>query len=265
MQLLTDRITLDIDPERGGRVAQLWFDGVPVLVGAADVPTSMLGPGGEIPATAWGSYPMVPWAGRVRRGRFLFDGNEHRLPINMGEHAIHGTGFTDLWSAEATTSNAARLSVDLPADHRWPFGGRAVQTFTIDDTGVEMVMEVTAGTRGFPVSFGWHPWFRKPERIRFEPTRMYRRDADGIAVDELIEVPAGPWDDCFVNTHPIEVTISGIDLRLTSDCTRWVVYDQPDHATCIEPQTGPPNAFTIEPRILLPGCSFSAWYRIDPA
>jgi len=42
---------------------------------------------------AWGSYPMVPWAGRIRHGRFRFDGEEYELPINFGAHAIHGVGF----------------------------------------------------------------------------------------------------------------------------------------------------------------------------
>ena len=28
----------------------------------------------------WGSYPMAPFAGRIRHGRFTFRGIEHRLP-----------------------------------------------------------------------------------------------------------------------------------------------------------------------------------------
>ena len=42
---------------------------------------------------SWGCYPMVPWAGRVRRGRFVFADGTYQLPINMAPHAIHGTGF----------------------------------------------------------------------------------------------------------------------------------------------------------------------------
>ena len=50
-----------------------------------------------------------------------------------------------------------------------------------------------------PASLGWHPWFRKPDRLDFHPEAMYRRDDEHIAVDELVDVPPGPWDDCFVN------------------------------------------------------------------
>ena len=155
------------------------------------------------------------------------------------------------------------MQLPLPTDESWPFGGAATQQFAVDPGGLTMSMTVTADEAAFPVSFGWHPWFRKPDAMSFHPSAMYRRDADHIAVDELVDVPDGPWDDCFVNTHPVTITVGSIALELTSNCDRWVVYDEPDHATCIEPQTGPPDAFNIAPHRLEPGESLSAWYRIE--
>jgi len=92
---------------------------------------------------------------------------------------------------------------------------------------------------------------------------MYRRDDDGIAVADLVLVPPGPWDDCFVNDEPVELMLDGLRLRLSSSCRDWVLYDERAHATCIEPQTGPPDAFTIAPRVLPPGGSLRAWFRIE--
>jgi aldose 1-epimerase len=38
-----------------------------------------------------------------------------------------------------------------------------------------------------------------------------------------------------------------------------VVYDEPAHATCVEPQSGPPDAFNLgRARDLEPGASLSA-------
>ena len=73
----------------------------------------------------------------------------------------------------------------------------------------------------------------------FHPRAMFRRDDEHIAVNELVAVPPGPWDDCFVNEEPVALTIDGIDLLLESDCRDWVVYDMPAHATCVEPQSAP--------------------------
>jgi aldose 1-epimerase len=91
---------------------------------------------------------------------------------------------------------------------------------------------------------------------------MYRRDDDHIAVDELVAVPPPPWDDCFVNHEPVVLRIDGLDITITSACTHWVVYDEPPHATCVEPQTGPPDAVTIRPDVLEPGDSSTAGFRL---
>lgn len=246
-------LSIDVDPIRGGRVAQIRAGATPLLVEHSAEHSS---------ATAWGAYPMVPWAGRIRNGRFTVDGVEYELPTNMGAHAIHGVGFVSVWEVVAHTTTSVELRLDLPRDQRWPFGGSVHQAIGALDHSAEFTMTVTATDHPFPVSFGWHPWFRKPSMLDFRPEAMYRRDDDQIAVDELIEVPDGPWDDCFVNRHPVRVRVDDVDLELTSDCTHWVVYDEPGHATCIEPQTGPPDAFNIAPHMLAAGESLTASYLL---
>ena len=49
-------------------------------------------------------------------------------------------------------------------------------------------------------------------------------------------------------------------MRLTSDCSHWVVYDEPAHATCIEPQSGPTDGLNLEPLPLEPGESACRWF-----
>lgn len=249
------RMTVDVAPGEGGRLAGVRVDGVDLLVRRHRGPESS-GPIG------WGSYPMVPWAGRVRNGLFVFEGRAHRLPTNLGDHAIHGVGFTSPWTVAFHDERSIELELSLPADERWPFGGSCKQRIAVTNDGLRLELRVTADRRACPVSIGWHPWFRKPRRIEFHPTAMYRRDDAGIAVDELVTVPPGPWDDCFVNDRPIVVVIDEVEVTLTSDCTRWVVFDEKPHATCIEPQTGPPDALNIEPHVLRPGDSLSAWYSL---
>ncbi len=239
-------IVVEVEPERGGRIGQVTVGGTPILVGRSDEHDA---------ATAWGAYPMVPWAGRIRNGTFEFRGNSYHLPRNHGDHAMHGVGFTAAWGLIGSTSDRIRLGLDMPADERWPFGGRAEQTFEVAEDGLRLHMRVEATEHAFPVSFGWHPWFRKPDRLEVRPEAMYRRDADGIAVAELVDVPDRPWDDCFIVRTPIEMTIAGVEIELRSPCHHWVIYDEPEHATCVEPQTGPPDAFTIAPEVIEAGGS----------
>lgn len=247
-------VEVRVDRQAGGRVAQIRVAGVSLLVGADDAGTSPI---------AWGAYPMVPWAGRIRGGRFDFDGTRHQLPLNHGGHAMHGVGLAMPWDESARDDTSIELRLEMPSDERWPFGGSVDQRIEVDPGGVSFEMTVTASGRAFPVSFGWHPWFRKPTTLDFRPAAMYRRDDDHIAVDELVDVPPGPWDDCFVNHEPVAMVIDGVEVTVSSACTHWVVYDEPDHATCVEPQTGPPDAFNIAPRIIQRFGSATAGFRLD--
>ena len=61
---------------------------------------------------------------------------------------------------------------------------------------------------------------------------------------------------------PVELSIGGVDLRMRSGCTDWVVYDIPAHATCVEPQSAPPDAFNIRPHRLEPGEGLEIWFDI---
>ncbi len=242
--LRAGRLEVALAPEAGGRIAQIRYDDMDWLVGPDDVP----------PATiAWGCYPMVPWAGRVRGGRFGLEGRAYALPVNFGGHAIHGIGFSRPWRIDALEADSAALSPALPHDDYWPFGGTTTQSVRLLEDRLQLELDVQAGDRAMPVVLGWHPWFRKPDRLTFSPAAMYPRDAEGIATLPRVSPVPGPWDDCFVAGGEIALARAGQRVRLQADTDHWVVYDAAAHATCVEPQTGPPDAFTLAPRVLQPG------------
>lgn len=243
-----------IAPQAGGRIAQIHYGGIDHLVGHDDANQAMI---------AWGSYPMLPWAGRIRQGRFDFQDQEYQLPLNLGEHAIHGVAFAMPWQVVAHETHAVELSLALPEDERWPFGGTAHQRIVVGEDRLEMELSVRAGLVPMPAVIGWHPWFRKPERLLFSPSGMYPRDKQGIATLPLVEPLPGPWDDCFINQAPVVLQRAGQRLQLSSDCTHWVVYDQTASATCIEPQSGPPDAFNLEPTTVPPGEALRKEFLIE--
>lgn len=231
-------------PEAGGRIAHLRYHGVEWLIGPDD----------GWPATiAWGCYPMVPWAGRVRAGRFAFNGEAIALPANFGAHAIHGTGFSRPWQLDSLEPDAATLSLALPEDGYWPFGGLATQTVQLQPNKLRLQLAVQAGAHAMPAVLGWHPWFRKPDTLTFAPEAMYPRDAEGITVLPAAAPAPAPWDDCFVVEKDVVLERGGQRLHLHADTRHWVIYDGAEHATCVEPQTGPPDGFTLAPLTLAPG------------
>ncbi len=245
-----------VHPSDGGRIGQIDVAGHPLLVDVPDLD------GGEAHPMMWGAFAMVPWVGRLRHGSFSFEGSDHQLSINHHDgpgpdraHAIHGLVFDRPVTAIGTRSPSS-WSGTLALD--WEFGGTATQTIAVFDDRVVSTLQLEATVGSFPAEIGWHPWFRKPDRIEFSPTAMYERDEFGLPTGRLVEPTEGNWDDCFVNTEPIVLHYDrpvAPTVTVRSGCDHVVVYDRPDDATCVEPQTGPPDAFNLHPHIVTPAAS----------
>lgn len=250
LELTHEETSVTVYPAAGARIGQIDVGGQPLLV---DVPTRH-----ERKPTMWGSFPMVPWAGRIRNGRFTFGGVDHQLTINHRDgadrrqaHAIHGLGFDRVWEVHDVQRTSCTCSLRLD----WEFGGIATQTIAVFDDRIVVTLQIETTRGPLPAEIGWHPWFRKPDRLEFSPTQMYRRDDLGLPTGELVEPTDGPWDDCFVNTHPIWLHYdrsSAPIVRIDSGCDHCVVFDHLDHATCVEPQSGPPDAFNLDPHVVDP-------------
>jgi aldose 1-epimerase len=189
----------------------------------------------------------------------VFAGRDHPLPLTMPPHAIHGVVYDRPWRID----DHRTISIDL--DDRWPFRGRVTQRFTLDEGGLEVAMTLHAA-EPMPVVLGWHPWFRRvllpgdePVALRFDADQMLLRDAEGIPGGERVRQSPGPWDDAFtaVRVGPALDWPGRLRLELDATCAWWVVYSMPEHAICVEPQSGPPDAVNRDPEIAMPGVPFT--------
>ena len=240
-------------PELGGRIAALEVGDLELLVTP------------DVDDHDYGTFPMAPWTGRIRDGRFTFHGVAYQVPLNKPPHAIHGTTRDHPWTVRMTTATSAVLEQQLTEP--WPFGGRAVMGFELATDALALTFEVHAGERAMPAECGWHPWWRRdagrgePLEIELHADAMYRRDADGIPTGELVDITPPPWDDCFTGLGDPAATLqwpgaASVDVR--TDCSCLVVYTEPDDAICVEPESGPPDQFNLEPRIVHPGAPLVA-------
>jgi len=231
-----------LDPGAGGRIAALRVDGLDLLLPS--------GPG----PLAWGAYPMVPWAGRLRGGLLRWDGAVHALPTHLlPPHAIHGTLVEVAWETSVPLENASAV-LEATLGSPWPFGGRAVHRVALAPESLTATLEVHADERPFPAIVGWHPWFPRtlrgpagaaggPVEVDLRASGMLLRGPDGLPTADVVPVPPGPWDDCFVGvTSPPVVRWPGaLQVTLESDAAYWVVYTEHADGVCVEPQTGPPD------------------------
>jgi aldose 1-epimerase len=249
LRLETTDARIDVDLAVGGRVASFVVAGRELLV--TDDPNVF----------NWGCYAMVPFAGRLRNGRFEFGGQTWQLPLNMPPNAMHGVVHDRPWRQVDDRT----IEVDL--GNPWPFAGRVVHQFDLEPGRLTFRLELHA-REAMPAALGWHPWFaRRPVAIDagaapageleldFEAGSMYDRDAEGIPSGRLIAPKPRPWDDCFTDVRrPPVLTWPGfLELTIESDAPDWVVYDEPLHAICVEPETAAPDSLNRSPTVAAPG------------
>ncbi len=246
LELRAGHARLTVSPSEGGRFSSLVVDGQEVLL------TEGFGP------IRWGCYPMVPFAGRIRDGRFTFRGRTIQLPLNLPPHAIHGTALERAWGVVSAEPERVVMAIDLGPD--WPFAGQVTHAIALRADGLEATLTLEAGDP-MPASLGWHPWFRRqlvgtPERPRpsstpadltFAAARMHVRGPDGLPTGVTTAPGPPPWDDAFSGLLvPPRVTWPGeLALELTSTADVWVVYDEAVEGICVEPQTAPPDVVNL--------------------
>ncbi|MFE7230442.1 aldose 1-epimerase [Streptomyces sp. NPDC057596] len=234
-----------VQPGNGGRVGSLRVGGLELLRQ------------GE----RFGCFPMVPWCGRIRDGRFRDGATVHQMPRNSPPHAIHGTARDGAWRTARTSAGEAVITYDLVDP--WPYPGRVTQAVTLTEGALTLTMSVETYESSFPAQIGWHPWFHRnlggagaqDVRVDFRPAWQEERGDDHLPTGHRVEPKPGPWDDCFGMPGGVDVTLTWpgqLELRVTSREEWVVVYDEQQTAVCVEPQTGPPDGLNTLPRLVTP-------------
>ncbi|WP_374999349.1 aldose 1-epimerase [Aeromicrobium sp. CTD01-1L150] len=226
-------LSIEIDPERGGRLVSFVAYGHELL--------SMQSIPGVEDSVAHGCYPMVPWAGRIRDGSLRRHGRQWQLPVAPDGHALHGLGRDVVWEQIGPWELRTELA------EPWPVRGEARLAYALTEDRLHIRLRWDGGGPG--ASLGLHPWFRRVVGgvvacLELHPLDQVQRGDDGLPTGRIMAPQPGPWDDCFTLATPPRIIWPGVTgLTLYSDADWWVVFTEPEHALCVEPQTAPPDAF----------------------
>lgn len=105
---------------------------------------------------------LIPFPGRVARGRYHWDGLEHQLPITDkdGPNAIHGFVRKTDWDVKSRTASSVVFTLAFPGAEGYPFPLALEIEYRLDSTGLQVMASITnAGTHDAPVAMGFHPYF----------------------------------------------------------------------------------------------------------
>jgi aldose 1-epimerase len=275
-------LSVGIDPAAGGSLSRL-----DLLLGSKRI--DILRPARSnpcliAPALNMSCFPLVPYAGRLRGGRFDFAGRVITYPLNAlpERNSSHGDGFTREWDVIDLDRDRAVLRACALADA--PIQYDCTQTVTVAENRVDItLMARNIESRPIPLECGFHPYFarRAQARIRAQlPThthwdeelmpvsvganRLQQQFERGMAAAELpVAAEFGGWN----GRAEIEWPSDGLTVELqTRPALEHVVVWAPDGEEffCFEPLSHATDSFNrwrgerslVPPRNLQPDESF---------
>ena len=107
---------------------------------------------------------LVPFPGRIKGGRYTFEGVDYELELSdkEGPNAIHGFLRAATWSITDQRADQVSFAARLgAADHQgYPFSLKAEVCYSLDDAGLTCRYSITnTGDRTAPIAAGFHPYF----------------------------------------------------------------------------------------------------------
>jgi aldose 1-epimerase len=233
------------------------------------------------------SYPLVPYSNRIAQARLMWAGQTYELRKNFPPepHAIHGCGWEQAWDVLDSDDQFAELGLEHEADSAWPFDFSARQTIRVRPDRLELHMQLTnLAAVAAPAGLGWHPYFTKRPgcTIAFDATGRWEMGPDQLPTHLAAhagvhaEGNALRLDHCFEGwSGALDWRDPVLDVRVTSDISRMVVYTTPElNCIAIEPVSHVNNALAriaelgesaqdLGVRILQPGESTTAAMTIE--
>ena len=164
LRLVSEHVELELLPNLGGRIHRLRAFGVDVLRAPEDPAEHARDP------FYWGSYPMLPWCGRLDAGRLTVAGREVDLAANHPDGwAIHGQAYAAAWE----TVGDGRLRFQGGGDG-WPWHYEAELAYGVNGSSLNTGLTLTnADDSPMPAGVGLHPWFAGPPLLRIPAELAY--------------------------------------------------------------------------------------------
>ncbi len=248
----------------GAHVTHLSIGGTPIVK-----------PSSDGIQTHGGVAVLLPYAGRVKNGRYSFEGKAFKLPTGKDGHAIHGFAKDNPWGASSRRGDSVSMEAVLRG-RGYPGPLRVSIAYSAGKSTFSTNCIVkNAGEADVPVVVGFHPYFIAEGWSIESSSEIYRYQlADGYfptgkrAECSLKGADESEWDDCFSTAGCIRLLTGGRELLIRRKNMQYFVLYNGKYAggnsVAVEPYSGLPDAYNngIGLRVLSPGRSFRCGYDL---
>lgn len=208
--------------------------------------------------THGGAAVLIPYAGRVRNARYVYEGTEYNLPKNNGENSIHGFLKNLKWDVRENEGTSVLLSCEF-SDPGYPTSIRADVNYELEKNKLTVSTAIlNTGGKTAPLLIGFHPYFRisgdwsikhtsELEQLNF--VDGYFPDGTSTPVDfnGLTRMNDMEFDSCFRGGGAVSLRSDSFTMRMERENMPYlVVYNgtySEGKSVAIEPMTGAPDSF----------------------
>jgi len=226
--------------------------------------------------THGGIAVLMPYAGRIRDGRYVFEGASFSLPVAEDGSAIHGFAKDSLWRPVAVRRDRVILECLLEGPG-YPGILDARVTYSVRPESFSTDCAVTnVGARSCPFVAGFHPYFKAGDwklsasgrAYRYELADRYFPTGERARFSLAKAGPKTSLDDAFRVAGAVRLRDERRTLVITRRRMPYLVIYNGQHAeggsVAVEPYTGLDDAYNngIGLAVLRPGQSLSFGYRV---
>lgn len=236
----------------------------------------------ELKPFAFSGTLMIPYVGRVYKGKYSFQSKEYLLPINTKEgHSIHGLLYNKNWNIKTikirkNASVTYSYHIDKKDFKGYPFDLDIEVNFCFNNNGLMILTKaINSGDSPLPIIFGWHPYIKLQDEciddcyLLASFKKLVCLNEDKIPTGGVIDLKNTEidftipkklnkitLDDVFTDLQYINGFASikfyslnsniGIELWQNETYKYNIIYTPPHRKSiAIEPVTGAPNAFNM--------------------
>jgi len=207
---ITDGNRQAVVTEQGAALFRVCWDGAELLNGITDDGFGAFDGHGQL---------LVPWPGRIRGGKYEYEGHRYELPINdhVTGASIHGWARWATWQPKDHNPDRITLNCRLLAMPGYPFPFEYEQSYAWQGEGLDIsLIAKNIGDRTAPFGYGAHPYLAVGHRLIDETTlqvqanRYFEVDEHLTPIEPASSVDGTPFD--FRQPRPIGATKLDVTL-----------------------------------------------------
>ncbi|MGC8663703.1 MAG: aldose 1-epimerase [Thermoplasmata archaeon] len=196
--------------------------------------------------TRGGMALLIPFANRIKDGKYVWNGKTYKLKINQEGNAIHGFAKDKEFQVIERNDNSILLNTSIK-DTGYPSNLLINVQYELKKKLYLEIEIINEGKEKAPLLVGTHPYFIIDGEWEISPNKAKKcisrnKIPTGEFEDSIISY--GEYDDCFYFPDNVIINSKYSKINLIKQNMDFIqIYTGIKGSLAVEPMSGAPNSF----------------------